>query len=277
MDNKPPLSIPYLIKSLKLRPKKGLGQNFLVDDNISQAIVHAANVSQNDRVLEIGPGLGSLTVLLLAQTKKLWAIEQDERMLSILKTRCEDIGELQIKKSDALKFDYAKLAQEIGGPLRIVANLPYNISTPLLFILLEQRQGIKDMTLMFQKEVAQRIAAQPGSKAYGTLSVQCAMWTTVEKIIDVPPESFIPKPKVDSMVIRLTIRDKPSAELHDPIFFTQVVRAAFGQRRKTLNNALKTLNPSPNVWLQKAGIDPKRRGETLSVLEFAHLANCREL
>jgi 16S rRNA (adenine1518-N6/adenine1519-N6)-dimethyltransferase len=276
MNNNPPLSIPYLIKSLKLRPKKGLGQNFLVDDNISQAIVHAADLTPNDKVLEIGPGLGSLTVLLLEQAKKLWAIEQDERMLSILKKRCADIGELQIEKSDALKFDYTKLAQDIGGPLRIVANLPYNISTPLLFILLEHRLAIKDMTLMFQKEVAQRIAAQPNSKAYGTLSVQCAMWTTVKKVIDVPPESFMPKPKVDSMVIHLTIRDKPCAKLNDPAFFTKVVRAAFGQRRKTLNNALKTLNPSPKDWLLKADIDPKRRGETLSVLEFAHLANCRE-
>ncbi|MBF0194177.1 MAG: ribosomal RNA small subunit methyltransferase A [Magnetococcales bacterium] len=275
MDNKPPLSIPYLIKSLKLRPKKGLGQNFLVDENISQAIVHASNVSKEDGVLEIGPGLGSLTVLLLAQAKKIWAIEQDERMLSILKSRCENIGDLQIEKCDALKYDYSKLANDIGGPLRIVANLPYNISTPLLFVLLEHRLAIKDMTLMFQKEVAQRIAAQPGSKSYGTLSVQCAMWTTVEKIIDVPPESFMPKPKVDSMVIRLTLRDEPCAKLDDPIFFTKVVRAAFGQRRKTLNNALKPLNPSPKDWLDKAGIDPKRRGETLSVLEFANLANCR--
>ncbi|MBF0381123.1 MAG: ribosomal RNA small subunit methyltransferase A [Magnetococcales bacterium] len=277
MENKPPLSIPHLIKSLNLRPKKGLGQNFLIDENISQAIVHAANVNEDDRVLEIGPGLGSLTVLLLAQSKKLWAIEQDERMLSILQERCRDIGRLEIEKKDALKFDYSKLALEIGGPLRIVANLPYNISTPLLFVLLEHRAAIKDMTLMFQKEVAQRIAAQPGSKAYGTLSVQCAMWTTVNKVIDVPPQSFMPKPKVDSMVISLTIKDKPSAKLDDPIFFTKVVRAAFGQRRKTLNNALKPLNPSPKDWLVKAGIDPKRRGETLSVTEFANLANCREL
>ena len=275
MNNSPPLSIPYLIKSLKLRPKKGLGQNFLVDENISQAIVHAANVGPDDRVLEIGPGLGSLTGLLLEQSKRLWAIEQDDRMLAILKKRTKDIGELTIEKSDALKFDYEKLAEELGGPLRIVANLPYNISTPLLFRLLEQRKAIVDMTLMFQKEVAQRIAATPGSKAYGTLSVQCAMWTTVEKIIDVPPESFLPKPKVDSMVVKLTLRSQPVAQLDDPAFFTQVVRAAFGQRRKTLGNALKPLEQSPKSWLERAGVDPKRRGETLSVVEFAHLANCR--
>lgn len=275
MSSTPPLSIPHLIKSLKLHPKKGLGQNFLLDAAICNAIVQASNVGPGDHVLEIGPGLGSLTLLLLEECNKLWAIEQDERMVNILLERTRELGDITVEKCDALQFDYIKLAEKLGGPLRIVANLPYNISTPLLFRLLEQRQAIVDMTLMFQKEVAQRIAAQPGSKAYGTLSVQCGMWTTVEKVIDVPPESFMPKPKVDSMVIRLILRKQPAAELHDPDFFTQVVRAAFGQRRKTLNNALKKLAPDPKSWLLRADIDPKRRGETLSVTEFAHLANCR--
>ncbi|MBF0454828.1 MAG: 16S rRNA (adenine(1518)-N(6)/adenine(1519)-N(6))-dimethyltransferase RsmA [Magnetococcales bacterium] len=275
MTNTPPLSIPHLVKSLGLHPKKGLGQNFLVDTAITQAIVHAAQVGPKDRVLEIGPGLGSLTALLLEQTKKLWAIEQDERMIPILEKRCQGVGELIIQRCDALKFDYSHMAQELGGPLRIVANLPYNISTPLLFHLLDHRQAIIDMTLMFQKEVAQRIAAQPGSKAYGTLSVQCAMWATVKEVIEVPPQSFFPKPKVDSLVIQLTFRQQPAAQLSDPHFFTQVVRAAFGQRRKTLNNALKQLSSSPKEWLERAEIDPKRRGETLSVTEFAHLSNCR--
>ncbi|MBF0449041.1 MAG: ribosomal RNA small subunit methyltransferase A [Magnetococcales bacterium] len=275
MDDNATFSIPHLIKSLNLNPKKGLGQNFLVDKNISHAIVNASQVGPEDRVLEIGPGLGSLTMLLLEKTKKLWAIEQDERMLKILQSRAENLGTLTIEKADALQYDYDKLANTLGGPLRIVANLPYNISTPLLFRLLDHRQSIVDMTLMFQKEVAQRIAAKPGSKTYGTLSVQCGMWTSVEKILDVPPGAFLPKPKVDSMVIRLTLRSHPRAPLDDPAFFSQVVRAAFGQRRKTLSNALKKLDADPKPWLRRAGIDPTRRGETLSVEEFAHLSNQR--
>lgn len=273
MPTPPPVSIPYLIKSLNLRPRKGLGQNFLVDHALSQAIVDAARVGPDDRVLEIGPGLGSLTLPLLARTKKLWAIEQDERMIAIVAERAKGIGHLTIEHQDALTFDYDHLSQKLGGPLTIVANLPYNISTPLLFRLLAHRHAIREMTLMFQKEVALRIAAHPGEKSYGTLSVQCAMWTSVEKVIDVPPQAFLPPPKVDSMVIRLTLNRQPTAPLDNPDLFTQVVRAAFGQRRKTLGNALKVLTPTPTAWLKRADIDPKRRGETLTVQEFAYLSN----
>ncbi|MBF0370701.1 MAG: ribosomal RNA small subunit methyltransferase A [Magnetococcales bacterium] len=267
-----PPSIRQLLRSHGIFPKKGLSQNFLTDPTISNQIVNLANVHPGDRVVEIGPGIGSLTQPLLKQCEVVHAIEMDDQLIPILKETTQNKGTLHIIQGDALKINYTTLANQLGGPIHIVANLPYRISSPLLFHLLEQRHTIASMTLMFQKEVAQRLTAPPNCKDYGALTVQCQMWMDVEKVLDVPPDAFHPVPKVTSAVVHFLPRQKPVAEIPDPAWFNQVVRTAFGQRRKTLKNALKPLDPDSGEWLKKADIDPIRRGETLTLTEFAHLA-----
>ncbi|MEO5334467.1 MAG: 16S rRNA (adenine(1518)-N(6)/adenine(1519)-N(6))-dimethyltransferase RsmA [Magnetococcus sp. YQC-5] len=257
-------------------PKKRMGQHFLSDPQIARSIVDVSGVKPGDRVVEIGPGLGALSHPLLMQVKKLWAIELDEQLIPVLMHRMRGVGELHVELGDALRVDYRELAMRMGGELRIVANLPYNVSSPLLLHFLEYRDVIAEMTLMFQTEVAERIAARPGTKAYGTLSVLCGMWMHGRIVMTVPPEAFRPPPKVMSSVLHLVRRATPLAETRDPIVFMQVVRAAFGQRRKVLSNALKVMHRDPKEWLLRAGIHPDRRGETLSIEEFAHLANCHD-
>ena len=267
------MSLINLLKRVGLRPRKGLGQNFLVDKEISSRIVAEVLCHSQERLVEIGPGVGSLTSPLLQQVKQLWVIEQDSRLIPLLRQQTAGLGQLEIEQGDALLVDFRALAQRLGGPLTIVANLPYHISTPLLFHLLDQGDAISSMILMFQKEVAERIAAPPNCKAYGTLSVHTQLWMTVEPVLFVPPTAFYPVPRVDSCVVRLVRRTVPLAQVKDPLFFRKVVRAAFGQRRKTLNNALKMIEPHPGPWLSRADIDPVRRGETLTVVEFVRLAN----
>lgn len=269
------MSLIHMLKMCGLHPKKGLGQNFLADESVAERIAEAAASHMPSRFVEIGPGVGSLTRPLLTRTQQLWAIEQDAALIPVLRTRTEGLGVLEIEQGDALLVPFRAWADRLGGPLTIVANLPYHISTPLLFHLLEQGDAIGAMILMFQKEVADRIAAQPNSKAYGILSVHTQLWMAVEPLFDVPPRAFYPVPKVDSCVVRLVRRAAPLAQVVDPLFFRQVVRAAFGQRRKTLLNALKTVDPNPAPWLERANVDPIRRGETLSVVEFVQLANNR--
>ncbi|MBF0127658.1 MAG: ribosomal RNA small subunit methyltransferase A, partial [Magnetococcales bacterium] len=233
-----------------------------------------SGVMPEDRVVEIGPGLGALTRPLLAQVNEVWAIELDCDLLPQLMERTRGVGVLHVEQVDALRVDFGEVARRLGGELRIVANLPYNISSPLLLHLLKYRASIAEMTLMFQSEVAERIAASPGSKAYGTLSVLCGLWLEARIVMTVPPTAFRPPPKVNSAVLRLVRRPAPLAPVNDPDHFVQVVHGAFGQRRKVLSNALKVMHPAPREWLQHAGIDPERRGETLTIGEFAHLANC---
>ncbi|MBF0098626.1 MAG: ribosomal RNA small subunit methyltransferase A [Magnetococcales bacterium] len=267
------MSLLQLLKRHGLHPKKGLGQNFLHDESIAKEIVNAALPYLPSPCIEIGPGVGSLTVPLLSAVKALTVIEQDAALLPLLQSRCQDVGQLHIEQGDALAFPFRQWAERLGGPLLIVANLPYHISSPLLFHLLQQGEAIRAMILMFQKEVAERIAAAPNSKAYGTLSVHCQLWYSVTPLLAVPPTAFYPVPKVDSAVICLERRPTALATVQNPLQFQYTVKAAFGQRRKTLHNALKVLTEQPQQWLQQAGIDPQRRGETLSVAELAHLAN----
>ncbi|MBF0341170.1 MAG: 16S rRNA (adenine(1518)-N(6)/adenine(1519)-N(6))-dimethyltransferase RsmA [Magnetococcales bacterium] len=255
--------------------KKRLGQHFLADVQVARAIVAASGVGPDDRVVEIGPGPGALTVWLLRAAGAVWAIELDEELLPTLRRNTAGLGELRIQEADALRVDYQALAAQLGGPIAIVANLPYNISTPLLMHFLDQRTAIRQMTLMLQTEVAERITASPGTKAYGALSVPCGLWLEMETVLHVPPDAFRPPPKVNSTVVRLTPRSHPRTEIADPEFFSRVVRAAFGQRRKVLANALRVLTDQPRPWLEQAGIDPGRRGETLSIEEFARLANLK--
>ncbi|MBF0159954.1 MAG: 16S rRNA (adenine(1518)-N(6)/adenine(1519)-N(6))-dimethyltransferase RsmA [Magnetococcales bacterium] len=259
-----------------IHPKKGLGQHFLIDAHLAQQIVLLSGVTATDRVVEIGPGVGALTTWLLQQAGSLHAIEPDQQLLPLLQQRCHGLGQLTVLHEDALLHDFTQLSARLGGPLVIVANLPYNISTPLLLHLLEQRHVIQAMTLMFQKEVADRLVAPAGCKSYGTLSVYCQLWCHATSLMDVAAHAFYPPPKVLSTVVQLTPRQQPLFPVHDEPWLRRVVRAAFGQRRKTLRNALMVLglnSSQSEQWLGHAAIDPQRRGETLTLAEFVQLAN----
>ena len=250
--------------------RKRFGQNFLVDPYIVSGIVAAINPQPDDHIVEIGPGLGILTESLLPYVTAMDAIELDRDIIPKLAANCSDKGQLQIHACDALKFDFGSLATD-GRPLRIVGNLPYNISTPLMFHLLEKHDVIKDMHFMLQKEVVDRLAATPNSKSYGRLTVAMQYHCRVEALMDVPPESFSPPPKVNSAVVRLVPYSTPPVAVDDVAMLNKLVTQAFSQRRKTLRNTLK---PMMNVEQMEAlGIDPKRRAETVSLAEFATLAN----
>ena len=251
------------------RARKRFGQHFLHDRNILAMIVEAIDPRPGQRLVEIGPGLGALTVPLLERAGRLDAIELDRDVIPRLAERAGPYGELVIHAADVLDFDFVAFAGD-GPPLRICGNLPYNISTPLLFHLLEARAVIADMHFMLQKEVVARMAATPGSKAYGRLTVMLAAHCRCEHLFDVGPESFRPPPQVDSAVVRVLPHAQPPFPLPDPARFAAVVAAAFGQRRTTLRNSLAGLVGAEGF--AATGIDPGRRAETLSPAEFAGLA-----
>jgi 16S rRNA (adenine1518-N6/adenine1519-N6)-dimethyltransferase len=254
----------------KHRARKRFGQNFLIDPYIVAGIVAAVNPQRDEHLVEIGPGLGVLTESLLPCVTAMDAIELDRDIIPKLAAQCRDRGELHIHACDALKFDFAALAED-GRKLRIVGNLPYNISTPLMFHLLSMRELIEDMHFMLQKEVVDRLAAAPGSKSYGRLSVMMQYHCRVEALLDVPPESFSPPPKVQSAVVRLAPYTQPPVAVNDVKQLDALVTQAFSQRRKTLRNTLKPMLSAEQM--ESLGIDPKRRAETLSLAEFATLAN----
>lgn len=273
----PRVPVAVLLRQLGLVPRKGMGQNFLVDENIADKIVRLSGIQPGDRVVEIGPGLGSLTRPLSQRVAALVVIEIDRRLLPLWQGQLAEAYPLTVEWADALQYDFSSLSRRLGGPLKIVANLPYNISSPLLVHLLDHRGGIDSMTLMFQREVAERITALPGGRTYGSLAVQTTQWMEVERLFDVGPQAFYPAPKVTSTVVHLTRRVHPVAPVRDEGLFRQVIRTAFNQRRKTLANSLKPLHPDPKTWLIAAEIDPSRRAETLSVAEFARLTDILSL
>ncbi len=252
------------------RARKRFGQHFLKDNNVVTQIVAAINPQPSDHIVEIGPGLGVLTEALLSCVPEMDAVELDRDIIPLLAKRCEKLGNLTIHEADALQFDFMALADD-KRPLRIVGNLPYNISTPLMFHLIESSQIISDMHFMLQKEVVNRLAAQPGGKDYGRLSVMMQYHCQVDSLFDVPPESFDPPPKVNSAVVRLVLHSKPPVKVNDVKILEKVVTQAFSQRRKTIRNTLKPLLSA--VQMEKLGIDPVRRAETLSLAEFAELSN----
>lgn len=280
IDGLPPLR--EVIERHELQAKKALGQNFLLDLNLTGKIARAAGELANCTVIEVGPGPGGLTrALLLAGARRVVAIERDERCLAALAEVSDHYpGRLEIIAGDALKTDFAALAQEwsggdmpgSGGPVKIVANLPYNIGTELLIrwlTIAEWPPFYVSMTLMFQREVAERIVASPGSDAYGRLGV-LAGWRTEARIaFDVPPQAFTPPPKVTSSVVHLVPRASPLPTEVKKL--GRVTEAAFGQRRKMLRQSVKSLGGE--ALLTRAGIDPTRRAETLSVEEFVRLTN----
>jgi 16S rRNA (adenine1518-N6/adenine1519-N6)-dimethyltransferase len=257
---------------LHVRAKKSLGQNFLKDPHYLKKIVDAANIGPADQVLEIGPGLGHLTRELAARAGRVLAIELDERLIERLRTDFAGASNVTIVHGDALEYPF----ETLEGRWKVVANLPYYISTPIIQRLIRFREKFTTLTLMLQKEVAERIAAPPGGKEYGYLSVLVQFYTAPRMEFTVPAGAFTPAPKVDSTVLTLRVRERPAAPVCDEDFLIVVVKAAFSQRRKTLRNALKQLGLSGEVMdrLHAAiGIDPGRRAETLSVEEFCRLAD----
>ncbi|WP_420856720.1 16S rRNA (adenine(1518)-N(6)/adenine(1519)-N(6))-dimethyltransferase RsmA [Sulfuriflexus mobilis] len=253
------------------KARKRFGQNFLSDASIIARIVDAINPQSDDNMVEIGPGQAALTRKLLEQLDALDVIEIDRDLVARLEPLREQYPGLHIHSADALKFDFRQLQKAADKKLRVVGNLPYNISTPLLFHLLEQADIIKDMYFMLQKEVVERMAALPGGGDYGRLSIMVQYRCQVDNLFVVPPTAFSPQPKIDSAIVRLT----PHAELPHPArdekYFAQLVNHAFTQRRKTLRKSLKSFIPA--AQMEAIGIDPMRRPETLSIAEFVGLAN----
>ena len=249
--------------------KKQLGQHFLADRHYIDKIVMAVNPKDGDRLVEIGPGQGAITLPLLRVHPKLTVIEFDRDLIAPLTAAAEPLGDLTIVQGDVLRVDFTALAA--GEPIRLVGNLPYNISSPILFHALEHAAVVRDMHFMLQKEVVDRMAAGPGSKVYGRLSVMLQAYCQVTSLFVVPPGAFRPPPKVDSAVVRLVPRDPASVNINDHKRFADVVKAAFGQRRKTLRNALNNVVTAEQFTA--AGVRPDARAEQLDVAEFIALAN----
>ncbi|MBK0013792.1 16S rRNA (adenine(1518)-N(6)/adenine(1519)-N(6))-dimethyltransferase RsmA [Stenotrophomonas sp. S41] len=249
--------------------KKQLGQHFLADRHYIDKIVMAVNPKDGDRLVEIGPGQGAITLPLLRVHPKLTVIEFDRDLIAPLTAAAEPLGDLTIVQGDVLRVDFTALAA--GEPIRLVGNLPYNISSPILFHALEHAAVVRDMHFMLQKEVVDRMAAGPGSKVYGRLSVMLQAYCQVTSLFVVPPGAFRPPPKVDSAVVRLVPRDPASVNINDHKRFADVVKAAFGQRRKTLRNALNNVVTAEQF--AAAGVRPDARAEQLDVAEFIALAN----
>ena len=253
--------------------RRRFGQNFLVDVPIIGRIVDAIAPSPEDLMVEIGPGLGALTRPLLKRLEHLHVLEIDRDLIARLKTS-KEAEQITIHEGDALKFDFTQIAGQGTLPLRVVGNLPYNISTPILFHLSQFSDQIRDMTFMLQKEVVMRMVAAPGEPEYGRLSVMLQYRYRMGHLFDVPPEAFRPQPRVTSSIVRMVPLPSEARTARDEALFGKIVTAAFGQRRKTLRNALRGLLTENDF--NRLGLDAGLRGETLSVADFVAIANCPE-
>ena len=264
-----------LVKKYNFKFSKSLGQNFLIDDSVPRDIVSGAEVCKDDLVIEIGPGVGTLTAQLLNTAKRVVAIELDNDLIPILSQELGDNQNFTLIHNDALKVDFNEIIGDEQS-VKLVANLPYYVTTPIIVKLLKEKYNFKSLTIMIQKEVAERMAAEPGNKDYGALSLLVQYYCNTEIVRNVPPACFIPRPKVDSIVIRLEKLDNPRVEVQNEKLFFDIIRNAFNMRRKTLWNGVKNIG-LPKEKLEEAfseaNVDPKRRGETLSIEEFAALAD----
>lgn len=275
------LTSPSVIKSIRERFgftfKKGLGQNFLTSRAVLEDIADAAQT--HDGVIEIGPGFGVLTSELASRADKVVAIEIDERLIEVLEYTLSSYGNVKIINDDVLKLDLKELIKNEfeGHEVSVAANLPYYITTPIIAKLLEERLPVKNIVVMVQKEVAERLCAKSGSKDYGAITVMCRYFTNPEIVTTVPASLFVPPPKVDSAVLKLSVLDEPSVSVKNEKLFFRVVKAAFSQRRKTLLNCLCANFPiakaQMSALLLSADIEPSRRGETLTLEEFAKLSD----
>lgn len=268
-----------LVKKHGFKFTKSLGQNFLIDDNIVDKIVAGAGIGPGDKIIEVGPGIGTLTREMASRAEALMAVEIDKNLIPILADTLGDYDNVKIVNEDIIKADIKGLIDEnlSGGPVKLVANLPYYITTPIIMRFLEENINVTDIVVMVQKEVAERMNAQPGGKDFGALSVAVQYYCDTEIVAKVPRHLFVPQPNVDSIVIALRIRPERKYKVDDEDLYFKVVKAAFGQRRKTLLNSISSMGnlskDQVKEALEEAGIDPKRRGETLSLDEFAILSN----
>jgi 16S rRNA (adenine1518-N6/adenine1519-N6)-dimethyltransferase len=271
-----PSEVAALLRRHGLRPRKRWGQNFLIDRNTLENVLRAAELAPEDSVLEIGPGLGTLTRELAARCRRVIAVEIDPLLVGILRSETlADAANVELVHGDALALDLSALLRE--GSWKVAANIPYYITTPLIERLLSVKERLERIVLMVQREVAARLTAAPGSADYSSLSVFVQYHTEPQITARVSRGAFLPPPDVDSAIVRLRVRREPPVTVQDEAFLLQVVRASFQQRRKTLLNALTTLpdvsKEAAGMALERAGIDPARRGETLSLPEFARLAD----
>jgi 16S rRNA (adenine1518-N6/adenine1519-N6)-dimethyltransferase len=262
----------------KLQAKKSLGQNFLVDGNVLSRIVSAVDINREDIILEVGPGKGALTELLAKQAKQVLAVELDGRLVEYLAEKFAGIDNVEVIRNDILRTDLPQiLSARNPGRWKVAANLPYNISSQVLFKFIENREYFSELVLMLQKEVGERLVAPPDCKQYGILSVFCQLYFDISREFLVRPGSFRPIPKVDSIVLKFRVLPAPRVDVGDELFFRTVVKSSFGQRRKTLWNCIKSaalgvVEKDLEEAFQLCGIDSGRRGETLSLEEFAALA-----
>ena len=269
-----------LLAAYNLHPKKQLGQHFLSDPSTAEMITKRSGIVPEDIVLEIGAGLGALTIPLAHAAKKVYAVENDRRLIDLLKTEilANGLSNVELMEENILKFDINRLAENVGHKIIIIGNLPYNISSQILVKLIKSRTAVIRAVFMFQKELARRITAQPGCKDYGRLTVMLGYCAKIKKLADVKASLFFPKPKVDSQLIEIRFLETIKYPANDEALLFRVIKGAFCQRRKTLKNALagSELNidakTAQNI-LDKAGIDSSQRAETLTVLEFVKLSN----
>lgn len=264
-----------LVKKYNFKFSKSLGQNFLIDDSVPRDIVAGAEVDENDLVIEIGPGVGTLTAQLLNKAKKVVAIELDNDLIPILNQEIGDNPKFTLIHKDALKVNFNEIIGEEKS-VKLVANLPYYVTTPIIVKLLKEGYNFKSLTIMIQKEVAERMNADPGNKDYGSLSLLVQYYCNTKIVRRVPPQCFIPRPKVDSIVIRLDKLNEPKVKVENEKLFFDIIRNSFNMRRKTLWNGVKNIGLSKEkleLAFNEADIDPKRRGETLSIQEFAVLSD----
>ena len=270
-----------LLNAYNIRAKKNLGQNFLSDPSTARMIVERSNITPEDVVLEIGAGLGALTLPASHISKKIFAVEKDRQIINLLKTQllASDLSNVVLMDNNILDIDINALADEAKSKIVVIGNLPYNISSQILVKLIESRRHVSRAILMFQKELAQRITASPGCKDYSRLSVMLQYCAEIKSVATVKADLFFPKPKVDSEVLKIEFKDKLDLPAGDELFFFEVIKAAFGKRRKTLKNALSNSMLHINAEtvldaLKCSGVDFRRRAETLTVSEFVNLSNC---
>ena len=268
-----------LLKAWDLKPKKHMGQNFLIDPSTAKTIISRSNLKANDIVLEIGAGLGALTIPLAKAARKVYAVEKDRQLIELLRTEllANQITNCEIVEGNVLEMDLNNFTEAGGAKLSIFGNLPYGISSQILIKLIHSRSRIHHAVLMFQKELAQRIAAKPGGREYGRISAMLGYCADIQFLADVSASVFYPRPKVDSAVIEVAFKSTSIYGPHDEAMVFKVIKAAFGNRRKTLRNALAAagLNINTDIArqaLSNAGIDPKRRAETLEPSEFVALS-----
>lgn len=277
-----PKSTIEIIQKYQFTFQKKFGQNFLIDSHVVEKIIHAAEITKEECVLEIGPGIGTMTQHLAEHARQVIAVEIDSNLIPILNETLAPYGNVTVMNQDILKTDICALAKEYNGgkPIKVVANLPYYITTPIIMKLFESNVPLDNITVMVQKEVADRMQAGPGNKEYGALSLAVQYYAKPYIAANVPPNCFIPRPNVGSAVIRLTRHKNPPVQVDDPQFMFQLIRASFNQRRKTLQNGL---NNSPDIpysketilaAIERIGLPAAVRGETLTLGQFAALADC---